>query len=107
MQWPSKKSPPLSYGNDFLLKYDIIMHSLLNKCKKTQFLNGISSQKNLFRNLVLDLIDVYQYPTPLKHSPKNAIHNYSFEIYIQVFKLCDKYYFVATIFHTFKFFNVY
>jgi hypothetical protein len=55
-----------------------------------------------FGNLVLDLIDVYQYLTPLKHSPKNAIHNCSFEIYIQIFKLCDKYYFVTNIFHTFN-----
>jgi hypothetical protein len=83
------------------------MHSLLNKCKKTHFLNGISSQKKLFRNFVLDLIDVYQYPTPLKNSPKNAIYSCSFEMYIQIFKLYDKYYFVTSIFHTFKFFNVY
>jgi hypothetical protein len=41
-----------------------------------------------------------------KNSPKNFIHNFSFEIYIQNFKLYDEYYFVTNIFHTFKFFNV-
>jgi len=42
-----------------------------------------------------------------KKTPKNSIHNPSFEIYIQNFKLYDKYYFVTNILHTFKIFNVY
>jgi len=42
-----------------------------------------------------------------KNTPKNSIHNPSFEIYIQNFKLCDKYYFVTNILHTFKIFNFY
>ncbi len=42
-----------------------------------------------------------------KNSPNNSIHNLSFEIYIQYFKLCDGHYFVTNILHTFKFFNVY
>ncbi len=79
------------------------MHSLLNKCKKTHFLNGISFKNFKF---FLDLFDVYQYHIPLKFSPKNSIHNLSFEIYIQNFKLCDMYYFVTNILHTFKFFKV-
>jgi len=41
-----------------------------------------------------------------KKSPKNSIGNPSFEVYIQIFKLCDKYYLVANIFHMLKFFNV-
>jgi len=36
---PTKKPPPLWCGSGFFLKKDIIMHSLLNKCKKTHFLN--------------------------------------------------------------------
>jgi hypothetical protein len=42
-----------------------------------------------------------------KKSPKNSIHNPSFELYIQIFKLYDEYYFLTNIFHTFKIFNVY
>jgi hypothetical protein len=44
MQCPSIKSPFLWYGSGFFLKKNIIMHSLLNKCKTTHFLNGISSK---------------------------------------------------------------
>jgi hypothetical protein len=33
--------------------------------------------------MVLDLIHVYQYHTPQKKSPKNSIHNLSFEVYMQ------------------------
>jgi len=36
---PIEKPPPLWYGSGFFLKKDIIMHSLLNKWKKTHFLN--------------------------------------------------------------------
>jgi len=42
-----------------------------------------------------------------KNSLENSIHNRSFEVYIQIFKPCDKYYFVTNIFHKFKFVNVY
>jgi len=45
MQCPSMKSPPLCYGSEIIPKKNIIMHSLLNKCKKTHFLNGISITK--------------------------------------------------------------
>jgi len=41
-----------------------------------------------------------------KNSPKNSIHNFSFEICIQIFQIYDGYYFVMNILHTFKFFNV-
>jgi len=37
MQCPSIKSPPLWYGNDFLLKGRYIMHSLLKNAKKHIF----------------------------------------------------------------------
>jgi hypothetical protein len=36
--------------------------------------------------MVLDLIHVYQYHTPLKISPKNSTHNLNFEIYMQFFQ---------------------
>jgi hypothetical protein len=62
--------------------------------------------KFFYFKIVLDFIDVYQYHTPKTISPKNSTHNPSFEVYIQIFKLCDGYYFVTNIFHTFKFFNV-
>jgi hypothetical protein len=48
------KSPLLWYGSGFLFitkqMVDIIMHSLLNKCKTTHFLNGISSKNFKFLN---------------------------------------------------------
>jgi len=47
--------------------------------------------KKLINFFSLDLIDLYQYHTPLKISPKNSIPNPSFEVYIQHFKLCDVY----------------
>jgi hypothetical protein len=81
------------------------MHSLFKKCKKTHFLNGISS-KSFFLKKFLDLINVYQYHAPYKNSPKHSIDNLTFEIHSQIFKLCDKYYLVINIIHTFKFLNV-
>jgi hypothetical protein len=50
MQCPSIKSPPFWYGSGFFLKNDIIMHSLLKKCKKIHFLKGISSKNFKFQN---------------------------------------------------------
>jgi hypothetical protein len=32
-----------------------------------------------------------------KNSPKNSIHNFSFEVYIQNFKLYDRCYFVTNV----------
>jgi len=37
MQYPSIKSPTIWYGGGLFLKRDIIMHSLLNKCRKHIF----------------------------------------------------------------------
>jgi hypothetical protein len=37
-----------------------------------------------------------------KNSLKNSIQNPNFEIYIQIFKLYDMYYFVMNVLHTFK-----
>jgi len=65
-------------GMVFSLKKKIMMHLLLKKIQRTHFLNGISFK---FLN-EFNLIDVYQYHSPLKKSPKNSIHNPSFEIYI-------------------------
>ncbi len=45
-------------------------------------------------------------PHTIKKFPKNSIHNLSFEVYIQIFKLCDMYYFVTNILYMFKIFNV-
>jgi hypothetical protein len=41
IQCPFIKSPPIWYGSGFKKNIIIIMHSLLNKCKKTHFLNEI------------------------------------------------------------------
>jgi hypothetical protein len=55
--------------------------------------------------MVLDLIQVYQYHTPLKNSPKNSIHNPSFEVYMQFFQtlwhvlFCHKYTPYIHVFH--------
>jgi len=57
------------------------MHSLLKKCQKTQFLNGISSKIFNFQ-IILYLIDVYQYHTSQKNSPKNSINNHTFKVHI-------------------------
>jgi hypothetical protein len=58
--------------------------------------------------MVLDFINVYQYHTHVyqKNSTNNSTHDFSFEIYMQIFKLCDAYYFVTNIFQRFKIFNV-
>jgi hypothetical protein len=39
--------------------------------------------------MVMDLVDVYQYHSPQKNSLQNSIYNFSFEIYLQIFILCD------------------
>jgi hypothetical protein len=40
-----------------------------------------------------------------KNALENSNHNLNFEVYIQIFKLCDEYYFINNIIHMFKFFN--
>ncbi len=57
--------------------------------------------------MVLDFVYVYQYHSPQLHFAKNSTNNPSFEVYMQIFKLYDEYYFVTNIFYTFKFFNFY
>ncbi len=76
------------------------MHLLLNKCNffKMEFHSNF-----LISKMVLYLIDGYQYHTSLKNHPKT--HNLSFEVYMQIFKLYDGYYFVTNTFHMFKFFE--
>jgi hypothetical protein len=59
--------------------------------------------KTLSFKIFLHLIYVYQYT--IKNFTQE-FDNVSFEVYIQILKLCDKYYLVTNIFHTFKFFNV-
>jgi hypothetical protein len=55
--------------------------------------------------MVLDLVDVYQYYSPKKHSPQISTRNLSFYIFAFL-KLCGKYYFDTNILHMFKFVNV-
>jgi hypothetical protein len=55
--------------------------------------------------MVLDSIHVNQYHLTLKKNQK--FHQLNFEIHVQIFKLCVRYYFVINIFYIFKFFNVY
>jgi len=55
--------------------------------------------------MLIDLVDVYQYHSPQKNSLQNSTHNFSFEIYLQIFILCDIY-FDTNILHMFKFVNV-
>jgi len=50
MQCPSIKSPLVWYGSGFFLKKDIIMHSLLNKCKKNTIFEWNIIQKFLILN---------------------------------------------------------
>jgi len=94
MQCPSIKSPLLSYGSDFFPKIRYYYAFIAKQMQKKNILKIKFHPKKIYFQIVLDLIDVYQYPAPLKNSSKNSIHNYSFEIYIQIFKLCDRYYFV-------------
>jgi hypothetical protein len=48
MQCSSIKSPTIWYGGGFSWKEDIIIHSLLKKCKITHFFNEISSKSFKF-----------------------------------------------------------
>ncbi len=50
MQCPSIKSPPLWYANGFFLKGRYYYALIVKKCKKTHFLNGISSKSFKFLN---------------------------------------------------------
>jgi hypothetical protein len=69
---------------------DIIMHLLLKNAKKTHIFWMKFHPKIFNFEIVLDLIDIYQYHKPLKIWPKNSIHNPSFDVYMQFFKLCDE-----------------
>jgi hypothetical protein len=50
MQRPSIKSPLVWYGSGFFLNIYIIMHSLLNKCKKNTIFEWNIIQKVLILN---------------------------------------------------------
>jgi hypothetical protein len=51
--------------------------------------------------MVLNFIYVYNIiHHKKKNSTKNSFNNFSFEIYMQNFKLCDEYYFVTNIHYT-------
>jgi hypothetical protein len=57
--------------------------------------------------MVLNLVDVCQYHSPPKNSLQKSTHTFSYEVYLQIFILCDMYFFNTNIFHMFKFVNVY
>jgi len=64
--------------------------------------------KKLNFEMVLDYIYVNQYHlTPKKKKNKNSTNIFNFEIHMQIFKFCDRYYFVINIFYILKIFNVY
>jgi len=104
IQCPFIKSSPFIKIMFFPIK-EFIMHLLFKKCKKTHFLNGFSTKICKILN-VLNLINVRQYHSPPKDSLQNSTHNLSFEIYLQIFILCDMYFFNTNILHMFKFVNV-
>jgi hypothetical protein len=105
MQFPFIKSPLLWYGSGFSLKIRYYYACITNNYKTTHFLNGISSKNfKILNYLRFNWCISISYT--IKNSLKNSIHNPNFEIYIQNFELCDGYYFVMNILHTFKFFNV-
>jgi hypothetical protein len=70
----------------FFLENNIIMH-LLFKNEKTHIFWMKFHLETLNIKMVLDLIHVYQYHTPLKNSPKNSTHNLSFEVNMQFFQI--------------------
>ncbi len=65
MQYPST----IWYGGGLFLKTDIIMHSLINKCRKAHFLNGILS-KNLKNLNCLKFNWCISISYTIKNSPK-------------------------------------
>jgi hypothetical protein len=61
---------------------------LLNKCKKHIFWMDFQP-KFLHFQMVLELVDVYQYHSSKNISLQNSTCNLSFEIYLQFFILFD------------------
>jgi hypothetical protein len=57
--------------------------------------------------MVLNLVDVHQYHSTPKNSLQNSTYEFNYEVYLQIFILCDMYFFNTNIFHMFKFVNVY
>ncbi len=105
MQCPFVKSPFLS-GDHFFPEKKFIMPFLFKNAKKSHFLNGFSTNSSkLLNGLTFNACILKSFTT--KHSPKNSTHTPVFQIYMQIFKLCDKYYFVTNIFHMFTFFNIF
>ncbi len=107
MQFPSIKSPPLWWSSGFFLRIGYYYAFITEQMqKKTHFLNEISSKNfKVLNSLRFNWCISISYT--IKISPKNSIHNPSFEMYIQNFKLCGGYYFITNILHMFKIFNVY
>ncbi len=106
MQCPFIKSPFLWYGISFFLKGKYNYAFIIFKMKKkTHFLMEFHPKTFLFLNcFIFNWCILISYIT--KNSPQNSINNLTFKVHIQTFKLCDEYYLVTNIFHTFKFFNV-
>jgi hypothetical protein len=67
MHCPSIKSPLLWYGSGVFLKIRYYYAFITKQMQKNTFL-----ERNFIQNfkIFLDLIDIYQYHTPLKISPK-------------------------------------
>jgi hypothetical protein len=80
------------------------MHLLFKNAKDTFYLNEISSKNFKF-------LDVPRFNSCIsisyiiKKITKKFHYNLSFEVYKIFFKLCDKYYFLTNILHTFRFFH--
>jgi hypothetical protein len=55
--------------------------------------------------MVLNLVDVYQYHSPPKKSLQNSIDNLNFEVYLEFFMFCDVYFSNTNILHMSKFAN--
>jgi hypothetical protein len=82
MQCPSKKSPHFLYGSEFLPKKRHYYAFIVQKWKNNIFWMKFHPKilNDLRFNSYINIIHLK------KNSPKNSIHNLSFEIYMQFFK---------------------
>ncbi len=88
----------------FFVKTDIIMHLLFKNAKNTFFFNEISSKnfKSLNGPRFNSCISISY--TIKKIHPRIPFITLVLKYIYNFFKLCDMYYFVTNIFHTFSFF---
>jgi len=104
MQCPSIKFPPFWYDIMILFLIYIYIYNafIIQKCKNTRFLNEISSKN--FKSLNGHIFNSY---ISISYTIKNICPRISLTTLVlkyicNFFKLCDKYYFVTNILHTFK-----